>query len=323
MPQPQVVHAVKVPRTQVLPTVFTASPPLWEEAVSVYLRDCRRRSLSPATIEQYDWVLRTGNRLRIWREDYGITTVADLTASTLRSLESDLVDAGMNPVTVGTIHRRVRTFAAWCEKHWGVAGDVRDVEAPIEPKHDPQTYTDAELDRIFAAARNNRDRLILRVLLRTGVRAAELCGLDCDDVVNAPDGYWLRIRQGKGRKDRVVPIDTPGYRLSTLLEHYVLKERPPSTSPALFLTELRDRGGTYDRLGVRGLQSLMRRLSDTTGLNVHAHAFRHTFATKAIAAGVNPLHLQRVLGHTTLRMVTHYVHSSPSDLLDAWSRRPD
>ncbi|MCU1287558.1 MAG: Phage integrase family, partial [Acidobacteriales bacterium] len=45
-----------------------------------------------------------------------------------------------------------------------------------------------------------------------------------------------------------------------------------------------------------------------TGIHVHAHKFRHTFASRAIAAGVVPITLQRVLGHTTLTMVSRYVH---------------
>lgn len=305
------------------PLAFASSPPPWEEAVAAYLRDCRRRNLSPQTIEQYEWVLRSGTRIKVWREDYAVVSAADLTGETLRALESDLTEAGMAATTVGTIHRRIHSFGLWCEQAYGLDVGVRTVKPPIETSGDPETYTEAQLDRILAAATTDRDRVLVRVLLHTGVRAGELLNLSCDDFITSPDGAWLHVRQGKGRKDRIVPLDTPGCRLSKMIDTYMRTQRPKSESRSLFLCELRDGDGVFVPLGRRGLSSLMRRLSDRTGIHVHAHAFRHTFATRSIAAGVNPLVLQRVLGHTTLRMVNYYVHMQPFDILEAWSKRLD
>ena len=76
-------------------------------------------------------------------------------------------------------------------------------------------------------------------------------------------------------------------------------------------------------LSRRGAQELLRRLSRTVGFPVHAHKFRHTFATRAIQADVNPLILQRVLGHTTQRMTARYVHMRGEDVLRAWGQRAD
>ncbi|MEA2616593.1 MAG: integrase/recombinase XerD [Chloroflexota bacterium] len=79
--------------------------------------------------------------------------------------------------------------------------------------------------------------------------------------------------------------------------------------------------GDGQPLTPQGLKALLVRLGKETGIHVHAHKFRHTFASRAIAAGVDPITLQRVLGHTTLTMVSRYVHYSPTDLLDAWQLR--
>jgi len=56
---------------------------------------------------------------------------------------------------------------------------------------------------------------------------------------------------------------------------------------------------------------------------VNPHKFRHTFATKALSAGVNLMALQKALGHMTLAMVSRYVHYPADDLLDAWKQRRD
>ena len=68
---------------------------------------------------------------------------------------------------------------------------------------------------------------------------------------------------------------------------------------------------------------LLRRIGQETGIHVHAHKFRHTFATRALAAGVDSLVLQRALGHSTLATVNRYVHFQARDLLDAWRARND
>jgi integrase/recombinase XerC len=67
----------------------------------------------------------------------------------------------------------------------------------------------------------------------------------------------------------------------------------------------------------------MKRLTADTGVHVNPHKFRHTFATRALGAGVDVMALQRALGHTTLAMVSRYVHYQKDDLLDAWRQRRD
>jgi integrase/recombinase XerC len=100
-----------------------------------------------------------------------------------------------------------------------------------------------------------------------------------------------------------VPLDSPKAKLSSKLRQYIRGVRPAdASSPHLFL-QTRRNGGEYTPLTRRGLQILMQRLGERTGIHVHPHKFRHTFATRSLAAGVDVMALQRVLGHTTLAMV--------------------
>jgi site-specific recombinase XerD len=94
--------------------------------------------------------------------------------------------------------------------------------------------------------------------------------------------------------------------------------------PHLWLSTRRDaHTGTYTPFDVRGLTSMLQRLSQATGIHAHPHKFRHTFASRALAAGIDSLVLQRALGHTTLAMVNRYVHFQSSDMLRAWQARSD
>src|SRR5438876_11875020 len=85
-----------------------------------------------------------------------------------------------------------------------IAGDI-----PKKPEPLPKFLDDRDAARLMAAARasaDSRDRLVVELLARTGMRAGELAGLDADAVVQIGAGHWLRIPLGKLRTDRHVPL---------------------------------------------------------------------------------------------------------------------
>jgi integrase len=73
----------------------------------------------------------------------------------------------------------------------------------------------------------------------------------------------------------------------------------------------------------KGVPKTFKRLSTETDVHVNPHKFRHTFATRALSAGVDVMALRKALAHTTLIMVGRYVHYQKDDLLDAWRHRRD
>ena len=139
------------------------------------------------------------------------------------------------------------------------------------------------------------------------------------------NGDWsLRVRQGKGRKDRIVPLDTSQMRLSDTLRQYIRKHRPRETDQrALFLTTKKIAGDDYAPLGENGIYQLFRRLKATTGIEAYPHRGRHHFATRALASGLDADALRRSLGHTTLHMTLRHISATDEDLIQAWKRRRD
>ena len=291
--------------------------------MDLFLASKRAENLSPATLENYEWHLR-GSRARIFLTDYEITSPRQLDAPTLERLQAELLAAGTSPALVHAFHRVWKNFAGFCiRRGYATASGVLAVKAPKQPQVEPETFSAEDERRILAAARSARDRLLIELLIRTGLRLEEVCSLTVDDVVDGPEGAYLRVRQGKGAKDRVVPLNTGRVRMSKRLGDYIRHERgAAAASSALFVTR-RSRDGVYEPLSGRAVQLMMRRISKDTGIRVHPHKFRHTFATRALSAGVDVMALQRVLGHTTLAMVSRYVHYQKSDLIEAWRRRTD
>jgi site-specific recombinase XerD len=297
--------------------------PPWDAAVEAFLAECRRKNLSEATIEAYRYNL-VGGRARTFVAERGITSIADLDADCLRALELGILDAGKSPATAHIFHRVWKTFARFCnDAGWLAEADILTLAGPTMPQREPETFTADEERRLLAAARTPRDRFLVELLMATGVRLREVCALTVDDVMDTPQGPLLKVRQGKGRKDRGIPLDTGKRRFSRRLQAYIREVRPTDTQRReLFLTSRKD-GRDYGPLRPHGVYQVLHRLDQATGIHTHPHKFRHTFATRALAAGVDSLVLQRALGHTSLAMVNRYVTFASGDMLEAWRRRED
>ena len=129
------------------------------------------------------------------------------------------------------------------------------------------------------------------------MRALELLRVDLDDV--DWEARRIHIRQGKGRKQRVVPF---GEGPETALRHYITRFRGEEPG-CLFLATR----GVRRPLAPFALTTLFERLGRRARVDhAHAHRFRHTFATWAIENHARELDVQYLLGHSTAAMVRRY-----------------
>jgi integrase/recombinase XerD len=154
-----------------------------------------------------------------------------------------------------------------------------------------------------------RNRAMLEILYSSGLRAAELLGLNLRDVDAA---HATAIVTGKGNKQRVVPIGKTALRC---LESYVKAVRPfmvrDQAECALFL----DRRGR--RLPYHTLAQIVRAAAARAGLEgvrVTAHTFRRSCATELLRGEANMYHVKDLLGHETLNTLKHYAQLTIVDL---------
>jgi integrase/recombinase XerD len=175
------------------------------------------------------------------------------------------------------------------------------------PRH---ILTVAEVERLLAQTVLHeeigiRDRAIIETLYSTGMRRMELANLSVYDV-DLANGTVL-IREGKGKKDRLIPI---GERACTWIEHYREEVRPQYvTEPddgTLFLTEY------GEPLHTNRLTDLVRKYLDAAGVTKpgSCHLFRHTMATLMLENGADIRFIQSMLGHAQLSTTEIYTHVS-------------
>lgn len=161
-----------------------------------------------------------------------------------------------------------------------------------------------------------RDRTIMEVFYGTGIRLAELVNLKLRDIDQ--DESQLIIRQGKGRKDRAVPL---GKVAGFCLKVYLVRCRPGlvgdrQDEPHVFLS----RHGR--RMSPRGLEERMLVYSRDLDPCIHftPHVFRHAFATHLMQHHANVRHVQEMLGHAKIETTERYVHITIMDLKKAHRR---
>lgn len=162
-----------------------------------------------------------------------------------------------------------------------------------------------EVKKVFKACDNPRDKAVIMLMVDSGLSRSEVVALDWEDV-DIQTGV-VRIQHGKGGKSRSVVIGAKTRR--ALLAYRRTLER--TENAPLIQTVF---GG---RLTPGGLRSLLLRIGKQAGVHVSPHALRRTFATLALRAGMSPLHLQGLLGHTTLEMTRRYRQMVADDLVDA------
>ncbi len=147
-----------------------------------------------------------------------------------------------------------------------------------------------------------------------GLRASEICHLRVSDIDSGR--MCLRVEQGKGQKDRYVPLSQ---RLLVQLRDYWRRERPGT---CLFPSRFRDRPLTR-----RGAGYIFHRAKEKAGITKSGgiHTLRHCYATGLLEAGVDLPVIQRRLGHRSIRSTMRYLHlarektsatPSPLDLLE-------
>jgi integrase/recombinase XerD len=212
----------------------------------------------------------------------------------------------------------VRRFFTWLEARAIVLQNpARILRLPRSTSLPRGILTIAQARRLMAApypysSIGQRDRAILELLYGAGLRLGEAARTDISDI-DLRSGVLL-VRNGKGRKDRIVPLCGSA---ATALDTYLTASRPElvtTVNAALFLS----RDGA--RLGAAGLRARIKYYGRRLGLQLTPHALRHTCATHLLRGGADLRHVQALLGHRHLTTTALYTRAAISDLRDVMAR---
>jgi site-specific recombinase XerD len=277
--------------------------------------------LAPNSVEVADRTLR---QLAAWLlEHTEVRTVADVRRNHIEDFKLWLAaQPGMrgDGLAQNTQRQRLRMLRVFFERiiewDWPDAPTRNPIigrDIPPRPEPLPKFLDDRDAARLMAAARSApdpRDRLVVEVLARTGLRSGELCDLDADAVVLIGDGHWLRVPVGKLRNDRYVPLHPD---LVTLLADWTAANLDHIRHHRRLVADHR---GPLNRYIVH---RVVRRVARHAGIRAHPHQLRHTLATQAINRGMRLEAIAALLGHRSMEMTLTYARIGDRVVADEYA----
>jgi len=177
-----------------------------------------------------------------------------------------------------------------------------------------EVFTEGELERIIFYIQSDevscRDRMIVELLLYTGVRVSELVNIKLRDIDLL--SMNLTINCGKGGKRREVPLKAE---VIEAVKEYLDGERKMSRFAESEYLVLTSRSSKMDRDAVN---RLLARMSDRTDTKMHPHKFRHTFCTRLLKRGVELTTVAKLAGHASIQTTARfYINTSQQDKREA------
>lgn len=177
------------------------------------------------------------------------------------------------------------------------------------PKKLPVVLSKREWKAFIAAAPTKRDRVMLTLLVYTGLRISEACNLKIEHL--DLDARELRVIEGKGSKDRNLPL---AKKLVKVLRKWLAGRMSGYVFPS---------PKNPDRpLSPRTIQKMVQETRPASGVNkaVTPHKFRHAMATRALETGTDLREIQALLGHSSPSVTAIYAHVSTKRLRSAVER---
>ena len=260
------------------------------------------RRLSPHTVEAYERDLRA---LLAFCEREQIASFVALDSFNVRRFAAESHRRGLGARSVARRLSAVRTFLNFLIETGVLKSNAGvHVQAPKAPKRLPATLDADQVASLLAISGDDpvtlRDRAILELFYSSGLRLAELVGLNLGDV-DAAD-RTVRVL-GKGSKARVVPVGKQA--LTALADWLAVRgELARAGERALFV------GRRGERVSPRTVQKRVNEWAKRQGapMGVHPHMLRHSFATHLLESSRNLRAVQELLGHASLSTTQIYTH---------------
>jgi site-specific recombinase XerD len=291
----------------------TALVPTISVAYNLFRLRCQAERFQPSTLKFYGWMLQP---FFAWCEAQQLCLLGDVTAHHIRAylVEKQTSNRG-NPTSGNYTHaiaRALRAFFNFCvADELLTQSPMVGVKMPRKPKKILAAFDTADVTRLLRAADNDRDKALLYFLLDTGLRASECISLKIADVDQ--DARSVRIRQGKGNKERIVYF---GGKTARYLARYLLRREKARPTHPLW-SSLK----TGKPLTRTGLAQLLRRIGRAAGIEpCSPHTFRRTFALNCLRNGMNIYLLARLMGHTDIVVLRQYLAIADEDLQAACER---
>lgn len=276
------------------------------------------KGYSKATIKRYRDIIKSYCKI------LNIQDLSQVTDENTRNLfYTGRIHRNWSVNTFLVYHKTLRVFFRWCIKQGYMAQNpILDIEIPKQEKRLPPKLTKQSALRLLEVVYNypyeykflrHRNHAIFATFIFAGLRKQELLNLKFADV--DLDNLTIFVRQGKGGKDRIIPIS---YALAQSLKRYLQERKRLHRTTSEFFCSLRGNAGFTDS----GLKWLVKEIRESSKIDFTVHKLRHTFATLMLEGGCDIFSLSKMMGHSHIQTTTIYLSASAEHLRSQISRHP-
>ncbi len=271
-----------------------------EEAFLDFILSRQAKLCSENTVRFYSFTL---GKFIEWLASQTISTPGEITTRLIRAYLAEYAKRGCSDSYIHGHARAIKTFVRFMHTEEYI--DELTFQMPSLSKKRLPVLSASEVKIVLEACTTLRDKALVLFMVDSGLRRGEVCALNWEHI-NSSNGVVL-VERGKGGKARSVVIGVTTRRALLAYRRIISHE----DNDPLFQT----RNGK--RLTPMGLRAAFVRLSNKSGVHITPHSMRRTFASLSIRAGMNLLHLQGLLGHSSLDMTQRYVQMLDDDLVEA------
>jgi site-specific recombinase XerD len=219
------------------------------------------------------------------------------------------------PATIARKLSAVRAFLRFLCRERVIEENVAMLLRPPKAKKSLPSFLTVEQAGVLVEAPNAthklRDAALFEVMYGCGLRVSESVGLDLDDL----EAEVVRVRSGKGRKDRVVPL---GDKARRAIDRWLPVRLALSPVDDALFVNVRGR-----RLTARSVRRFVDAHAAAASLpKTHPHALRHSYATHLLSSGADLRAIQELLGHASLKTTARYAHVDFEYLARAYQHHP-
>lgn len=276
------------------------------------------KNYSKETVKRYKYVIELYCKLS------AITTTTEITEANVRALFfHGRTERKWSSNTAVVFHKSLLVFFRWCKNEGHMTFNPIDgIEKPKIEQKLPKKLTKQESLLLLEIVYNYpypdkflryRNHAIFSTFVFAGLRKQELLNLKFSDV--DLENLTLFVNQGKGSKDRFVPITST---LAESLRKYLNeRKRFNKTCPEFFASLSQNRGFTNS-----GLKHLVDTIRGSSGIVFSVHKLRHTFATLMLEGGCDIYSLSKMMGHSDIKTTTIYLSASAEHLRAQMVKHP-
>jgi site-specific recombinase XerD len=278
------------------------------EVFENYLNYCSIiKNYSPHTTNGYKCTV------KLFLKDQGIKYISELNQEVIEQwFYKGRLNRKWQAETFRSHHKHLNCFAKWLvEKNYIEENHVASIEKPKLEKKLPRTLSREQAQLVLDTSyhmryrykyESIRNRAVIAIMLFAGLRKSEVGNLMMNDICF--EKRTIFINQGKGGKDRMIPMNM---KLYTYLKEFTKhRDKLKYAELTYFFLSLHK----PKPFGNKGINNLIKKLRDKTKLDFSAHTLRHSFATLMLEGGCDIYTLSKIMGHSKITTTTIYLYCS-------------